>query len=352
MSGLSLRGLTVLRAGRVVAEDVSLTAPAGRLTALLGGKGAGKTSLLMAAAGLIPVARGSVLMSGADVTRQRSARKRGIAMLPPGTSMDTSAPAGEWLRRQAPKAAGARAGQILQHMDLAHVSRQRLALLSYGEQFAVLAAARMLPAGEALLVDETGTGLAYADRAAMIEILRHRASEGGTVILATRDETLAAAADHLVLLHAGHVLQAGTPASCYAEPRTADAAHLTGPANILEGTVRERRAGGYVWTAEGGRFLQAASAETVQPPLGGFVRFCLRPERMSLLLTRADYADNALPSAVRAMRSAGGTLVLDVETVFGPMSVSLPSWPPPTTVSPGEEVTLGWSSQAATVMEA
>jgi ABC-type Fe3+/spermidine/putrescine transport system ATPase subunit len=352
MSGLSLRGLTVLRARRVVVEDVSFTAPAGRLTGLLGPKGAGKTSLLMAAAGLIPAERGSVLLSGNDVTRRRGPRKRGIALLAPGTGMDISARAGDWMQRHEPKAEAGRAGQILQQMDLAYVSNRRVAMLSYGEQFAVLAAARMLPAGDALLVDEAGTGLAYADQLAMLEVLRHRAAHGGAVILATRDETLAAAADHLVLLHAGHVVQAGTPAYCYAEPRTAEAAHLTGPANILEGTVRERRAGGYIWTAEGGRFLQAATPDTVQPPLGSFVRFCLRPERMSLLLSRGDYADNALPSAVRAMRSAGSIVVLDVETVFGPMSVSLPSWPPPPAFSPGEEVSLGWSSQAATVLEA
>jgi ABC-type Fe3+/spermidine/putrescine transport system ATPase subunit len=351
MSGLSLRGLTVLRDRRVVVEDVSFTAPAGRLTALLGGKGAGKTSLLMAAAGLIPAERGSVLMAGKDVTRRRGPRKRGIALLSPGTGMDVSARAGAWLQRQEPKASAGRLGQILTHMDLAYVSHRRVAMLSHGEQFAVLAAARMLPAGDVLLIDEAGTGLGHADRMAMIEILRRRVEEGATVILATRDETLAAAADHLVLLHAGHVVQAETPASCYAEPRTAEAAHLTGPANILEGTVRERRAGGYVWTAEGGRFLQAARPDTVQPPLGSFVRFCLRPERMSLLLSRSDVSDNALPTAVRMLRNAGSHFVLDVETVFGPMSVSLPGWPPPPAFSPGEEVTLGWSGQAATVLE-
>jgi ABC-type Fe3+/spermidine/putrescine transport system ATPase subunit len=342
---LSLRGLTVERDGRVVVEDVSFTAPAGAVTALLGGMGAGKTSLLAAAAGLLPIARGAVVLGGADITK----RRRGVALLPPGTSLGRSATVGDALRAIAARDARPGMAALLDRLGLTAMVPRRLWTLSHGEHFAALAAARLLPPSEALLVDEAGAGLDRGGRELFLAALRAMAQEGRSILFATRDESLALAADHLVLLDRGRTLQAGTPASCYAEPQSAAAALLTGPANIMEGTVRERRGGAYIWTAAGTRFWQTATPETTPPPLGSLARFCLRPERV-LLLRAGEKSDNMLTGVVTSLQSAGHALALEVETACGVLQVSAPSWPRPA-ASLGGEVLVGWDGGAASVIE-
>jgi ABC-type Fe3+/spermidine/putrescine transport system ATPase subunit len=326
-------------------EDVSFTAPAGRLTAVLGPRGAGKTTLLAAVAGLLPVARGAVMLGGADIT----GRRKGVALLPPGTSLGRSATLAEALRPLTPRDARAGVAALLHRLGWSELAGRRLWGFSHGEHLAALAAARLLPAGEALLVDEATGGLDRTDRDLYLATLRAMAQEVRTILFATRDETVALAADHLVLLQGGRVLQAGTPASCYAEPQSAAAALLTGPANIMEGTVRERRGGAYIWAAAGARFLQSAAPGAVQPPLGSLARFCLRPER-ALLLGADEKADNMLPGVVAAVQCAGRALALDVETSCGLLQISPPSWPRPA-LAVGAEVMVGWDGGAATVIE-
>ena len=65
---------------------VSLTAEAGRVTALMGRNGVGKTSLLDALAGQHPVSKGAIIFDGADITRLKPSdrARRGVAYVPQG----------------------------------------------------------------------------------------------------------------------------------------------------------------------------------------------------------------------------------------------------------------------------
>src|SRR5262249_29550235 len=65
---LELRGLTVEMEGRKLLDDVSLTCPAGTITAIVGRTGAGKSTLVDALTRMIDVAPGQILLDGRDVT--------------------------------------------------------------------------------------------------------------------------------------------------------------------------------------------------------------------------------------------------------------------------------------------
>ncbi|NYI47325.1 urea transport system ATP-binding protein [Nocardioides aromaticivorans] len=83
---LELRGVSAGYGRTRVLEDVSLEVPDGGAVAVMGHNGAGKTTVLRVAVGLLPVMRGQVLLDGEDVTRLRPNKRvaRGLGYVPQG----------------------------------------------------------------------------------------------------------------------------------------------------------------------------------------------------------------------------------------------------------------------------
>jgi ABC-type Fe3+/spermidine/putrescine transport system ATPase subunit len=334
MTGLSVRGLTLAEGSppRLVAEDISFSAPRGAVTAVLGAPGAGKTMLLAGIAGLCKPLRGSVLVNGADVTAARAGR-RGIFLLPPGTDLGGQRTVTAALCRVAGRASAGGIAELLEVFGLTPVAGARLAELTHGQGFAVLAAARLLGQGDVLLVDEAGTGLDGRARAALLGWLWRQAALDRTVVLATRTADLALSADTIVLLRQGQVVQSGNPASLYGEPRDADAARLTGPVNVLAGVVRQKVPGGFIWVGGGRKFTQLGGG----PTLGGLVELYVRPEQF--FLVDAQTKGNTLPAIVTRLICLGGRTGAMLDTALGNLEIHTAG---PATLRIGQHVTVGW----------
>ena len=333
------------RGSRLVLEDISISAAAGAVTAILGPAGAGKTTLLAAIAGLMPTERGAVFLGGNELS-PRIARRR-IGFLAPGTVLPEARTTQAALRRIVARPARQAIAETL--AAVAPTLAETPATLSHGNSILALAAARLLPQGDVLLVDEAGMGLDDAALHRIAAHLHHIAATGRAVVLATRSARLALLADHLVLLAAGRVLQTGTPASLYAEPRTAEAANLTGVANIFQGRIRELRQGSFVWT-EGGRFLQSADPDMPRPTLGTEIAICIRPERIQLL-TAAETADNMVDADILDVRSAGPLLEVHVNSPLGTVTAYVPSWRPNLFYpAAGQQGRIGWPAGAGWVL--
>jgi ABC-type uncharacterized transport system ATPase subunit len=77
---LEARGLSVEQRGRRVVDDVSLQVRGGEIVGIAGVAGNGQSELIEALMGLTPVAQGTVLVEGRDVTRASVAAHRGAGL--------------------------------------------------------------------------------------------------------------------------------------------------------------------------------------------------------------------------------------------------------------------------------
>jgi len=85
-AGLKIRGLVVARGGKEVIRGVDLDIPPGQITALLGANGAGKSSIVLATVGALPVTSGEVTVDGTSIRGMRPeyVRRLGVAAVPEG----------------------------------------------------------------------------------------------------------------------------------------------------------------------------------------------------------------------------------------------------------------------------
>jgi branched-chain amino acid transport system ATP-binding protein len=161
---LVVSGLEAGYGTTTVLRDVSLQVAAGEVTALVGPNGAGKSTLLRTVAGLLPAAKGSVTLFGAEVTRKAAHRRfaAGLCLIPEGRGVFRSLTVRENLVLQS--RAGEETTAIERATDAFPILRERLAqtagTLSGGQQQMLAMAAAYVRSPKLVLVDEASLGLA------------------------------------------------------------------------------------------------------------------------------------------------------------------------------------------------
>lgn len=220
---LELRAITKRYGSRAVLDALSWTFAPGRLTAVTGRSGTGKTTLLALLAGLETPDGGELLIGGVpvagDSAGQRAARRReqiGYLAQDPDPVAFLSAHENVVLalrvRGWEPGAAAQRAAEVLTRLGLGERLRQRVSRLSAGEaQRAALA--RALASGRGfVIVDEPTSRLDDRAAADVARLLAgYAARERQTVICATHDERLIAHADDLLSLSRARPARPASP---------------------------------------------------------------------------------------------------------------------------------------------
>jgi putative ABC transport system ATP-binding protein len=201
-------------------SEVSFEAEAGELVAVTGPSGAGKTSLLHVLAGLEPPTLGTVVLAGRTLcsldprAATRLRRDEIGVLLPEAPALSTitvrenvALPMLISGRSPEPEEIDA----LLRRVGLGDRRHARPGTLTAGERRRAALARALLGGPSVLLVDEPLADLPAEEAHELMDLLRAAAHEDDiAVVVFTRDESLAAAADRSVRIEAGQLAGART----------------------------------------------------------------------------------------------------------------------------------------------
>jgi ABC-type multidrug transport system ATPase subunit len=177
---------------------------------LSGPNGAGKTSLLLACAGLLPLASGEAEVLGHDLRRDRRAVRRQLGMVGHATFLYDELTVEESVRFGVRAAGGdtSRVGPALARLGLdGAVRRQPTGRLSAGQRRRVALAVLVSRSPRLWLLDEPHAGLDAASRDVVDEVLAAALAGGATVLLASHElERAEPLATRVVSMGGGQVL--------------------------------------------------------------------------------------------------------------------------------------------------
>jgi ABC-2 type transport system ATP-binding protein len=199
-----------------VLRGLSITAPAGAVTLLIGSNGAGKTTTLRILAGLTRPDSGDVTIGGIDVVSDRCGGQGQTSFLPQGVAFHPRLTCRQVLRFYA-RLRGCskdRAEAMLVGMGLEAEARKSCGALSGGLRQRLGIAVLLLPDVPVLLLDEPGLSLDPEWRERLQAMLQAEAARGKCVLVTTH--LLAewdGVADRCLLCREGRVLGELDPAS-------------------------------------------------------------------------------------------------------------------------------------------
>lgn len=212
MADLAIVGMSVDRGGRRVLDDVSFTARAGDLVAIVGPNGAGKSTLFHALLGLVRPVSGAVETPGsfAYVPQRIPAHDTF-----PATVLDVAA-MGAFTRTPPFRRLSARdralAADAVERVGLGELARTAYGRLSGGQRQRALLARALVADGDVLLLDEPFSGVDHPSEQAILEVLDRERAAGRIVLVATHDLAFARTRCTRAVLLNGRVYAAGSPA--------------------------------------------------------------------------------------------------------------------------------------------
>jgi branched-chain amino acid transport system ATP-binding protein len=230
MSALLLRieHLEVRYGDLIGVSDVSLEVPAGSVVALLGSNGGGKTTVLNAIAGLIPIYAGSIALDGEEIGGQNAFAivRKGLALSPEGWRLFVQQSVENNLMLGAtPLRDKSRQATLLERVyeifpRLKERRNQRAGTMSGGERQMLAVGRALMSDPKLLMLDEPSLGLAPAVVESMYETFGRLHREGLTILLAEQSIELALeVSDFATVLQVGKSVLSGTAAALAEDPQ-------------------------------------------------------------------------------------------------------------------------------------
>ena len=218
---VALRGGSVAYDGRTAVAGVDLVVAAGEVVALLGANGSGKSTVVRAVVGLLPLVSGTLELFGTPRDRFREWTRLGYVPQRGGATTGVPATVREVVatgrlarsglrRRSADDRRAVEAALVT--VGLADRARDSVGTLSGGQQQRVLIARALTCEPELLVLDEPTAGVDLASQAALAETLRTLVARGTTVVLVAHElGPMHPLISRAVTMSEGRVLHDGPP---------------------------------------------------------------------------------------------------------------------------------------------
>jgi ABC-type Fe3+/spermidine/putrescine transport system ATPase subunit len=310
------------RGGRPPGLDaVSVHVRYGEFFTFLGPPHSGKTDVLKAVAGFMPVTSGRILVDAQDIGALPPGRRStGYVFqdgaLWPHLTVREHVAFGLEQQGLAADDVARRVEVVATRLGLAACLDRRPAALTLAERRRLALARALAVEPRVLLLDEPLAHLDPLERKTLrLELAKLHRDLAVTTIHVTRDAADALAlSDRLAVLHGGRVQQIGEPAEVYQHPVSRDVAEALGPANFLPVRVIEVRDLGVVVETDGGHRIPVAGVGAYGKGSRGLL--VLRPEL--LVLTEASMARSpGLPGTVTLRVFEGARHLYEVDIGAG-----------------------------------
>jgi len=243
---LDVRNLSVAYGQHRALRGVNLSVADGEVVVMLGANGAGKSSLLKAIAGLVPVGLDSGIRHNGvslDLLQAHQIVEAGIALVPEGRGIFGQLTVRENLQlgAHARRARSAESKNLEQVLMLFPKLEQRLSqvvsTMSGGEQQMVAIGRALMSAPEILLLDEPSLGLSPIMTSELFKALRRVREIGISVLLVEQNAKKSLAiADRGYLLENGAIVGSGAASSLANDPAVQRAyLGLAAPSSVAAG---------------------------------------------------------------------------------------------------------------------
>jgi tungstate transport system ATP-binding protein len=305
--------ISVKRAGRLTLEPCSLSIEAGDRLAVYGPNGAGKSTLLQAAAGLLPIATGSIVFRGKTVGREMPLldyhRQTAAVFQEPLLLRGTvrhNIELGLKLRGVAAEERARRALAWMERLRITHLARRPASLLSGGEAQRTSLARALVLEPEMLFLDEPFAALDAPTRGRLLGELAEILDEQRIATLFVTHDLGEAAelCERCLVLDNGRPLQQDAMTAVMDRPLSRRVAEIIGARNVFDGVIVGENGSDASIEWSGHRIRTSLEGRA-----GATVTFMLREERLKLGAPSGGTANEVRGRVQRVRRRAANSLV-------------------------------------------
>ena len=263
---LKLENINVVLSKKEILQKINLQVKAGSFVSVLGPSGCGKSTLLKAISGIIPCAKGNILINGKNAALS-PVHKRGTVIVFQDVRLFPHLSVGEniafplKIKGISKNIYNEKVIDLLEKVQLKGYENKRTDKLSGGEQQRIALARALAASPEILLLDEPFSGLDENLRFEMRVLVKelHKAFNMTTMMVTHDKEEALSMSDHVVVMDNGNILQEGPPREVYENPADINVAAYFGNAAFVPGKI------------EKGKFISQEFAFDISLPNGGYI---------------------------------------------------------------------------------